>query len=159
VAGAVALGVVEGVEGVGGVGKGVGKGRGCRQRTWQRDLTTGPLNLSPAQHSVRSVPLSMSGCWPIMFVEGQFVSGWKHAGVVEGGERSSLANCRFGISLWCFICLTVEGGIYRRLLIVGFVQRQGLERPDWAAQAAFNCQPNCHVLQRRHSSCAWGTKG
>ena len=123
VAGVVAIDVVEGVEGV----EGVGKGYGCRQRTWQWDLATGLLNLSPAQRSVRSVPLSMSKCWPIVFVEGQIVSGWKHVGVVEGGGKSSLANCRFGISLCCVICLTVEGGMYRRLLIVGFVQRQELE--------------------------------
>ena len=55
------------------------------------------------------------------------MSGWKHVGVVEGGGKSPLANCRFGISLCCVICLTVEGGMYRRLLIVGFVQRQELE--------------------------------
>ena len=128
VAGVVAISKsIDVVEGVEGAGNGVGKGYGCRQRTWQRDLATGPLNLSPAQRSVLSVPLSMSKCWPIVFVEGQIVSGWKHVGVVEGGGKSSLANCRFGISLCCVICLTVGGGMYRRLLIVGFVQRQELE--------------------------------
>ena len=139
------------------MGNGVGKGYGCRQRTWQRDLATGPLNLSPAQRSVLSVPLSMSKCWPIVFVEGQIVSGWKHVGVVEGGGKSSLANCRFGISLCCVICLTVSRRHVSQASDSRIRSTAGVRRCcgswlGWAAQAAFNCQPNCHVLQRQHPS-------
>ena len=134
------------------MGKGTGVGKGPGNGTWQRVfLTSVQLNAQSAQFPIDVEVLADCVC--------------------RRTKRERLEACRgsrrwrkelFGkLSLWhiALLCHMSDSGRRHvsqasdsRICSTAGVRRCCGSWLGWAAQAAFNCQPNCHVLQRQHPS-------